>query len=178
MWYTFSKAERGDGMEDRIGAVFDGMVRFDAGDARRIQHFVKVHAFARRIGLREGLDAETLARLEVVALTHDIGIRIAEAKYGSCTGPQQEEEGPPAAAELLAKLGFEKSFIERVCFLIGHHHSYDAIDAADFQILVEADFLVNLHEGDMSAEAVRHAYDAIFRTGAGRELCRVMFNIP
>ncbi len=165
-------------MEDRIGAVFDGMVRFDAGDARRIQHFVKVHAFARRIGLREGLDADTLAILEVAALTHDIGIRIAEAKYESCTGPQQEEEGPPAAAEMLAGLGFERPFVDRVCFLIGHHHSYGAIDGPDFQILVEADFLVNLHEGNMSAEAVRHAYDTIFRTGAGRALCRIMFAIP
>lgn len=162
-------------MEDRIGAVFDEMMRFDAGDARRIQHFVKVHSFARQIGRREGLDARTLEILEVAALAHDIGIRVAEAKYGSCTGPQQETEGPPAAAEMLSRLGFERSLIDRVCYLIGHHHSYDAIDGADYQILVEADFLVNLFEGELRVEAIRSAYDGIFRTDTGRAMCRVMF---
>ena len=162
-------------MEDRIGAVFDEMVRFDAGDARRIQHFVKVHAFARRIGRREGLDAGTQEILEIAALTHDIGIRLAEEKYGSCTGPQQEREGPPAAAELLGHLGFEKALVDRVCYLISHHHTYDKIDGADYRILVEADFLVNLFEDAASEEAVRHAYDALFRTEAGRALCRAMF---
>jgi hypothetical protein len=164
-------------MEDSIGAVLDEMMRFDAGDARRIQHFIKVHAFARRIGQREGLDAGTLETLEVAALTHDIGIRIAEEKYKSSAGPLQEKEGPPVAAAMLAWLGFDEPFIGRVCHLIGHHHSYDAIDGADFQILVEADFLVNMFEGDLSSAAIRSAYDAIFRTDAGREMCRVMFGI-
>ena len=103
-------------MEDRIGAVFDEMMRFDAGDARRIQHFVKVHSFARQIGRREGLDARTLEILEVAALAHDIGIRVAEAKYGSCTGPQQETEGPPAAAEA-------SSYCDRPFEATPHPHS-------------------------------------------------------
>ena len=164
-------------MEDRIGAVFDEMVRFDAGDARRIQHFVKVHAFARRIGRCEGLDAGTQEILEIAALTHDIGIRVAEEKYGSCTGPLQEKEGPPVAAEMLARLGIEDAIADRVCALIGRHHTYDGIDGADCQILVEADFLVNLYEDAASEEAVRHAYGVIFRTEAGREICRAMFGI-
>jgi hypothetical protein len=34
----------------------------------------------------------------------------------------------------------------RICFLIGHHHTYTKIDGPDFQILVEADFPVNIDE--------------------------------
>ncbi len=164
-------------MADRIGAVFDEMLRFDAGDARRIQHLIKVHAFARRIGQREGLNAQTQEKLEIAALTHDIGIRVCEAKYGSCTGQQQEAEGPPVAADMLARLGFSRAVVERVCFLIGHHHTYAGIDGADWQILVEADFLVNLYEDGARTEAIRHAYDGIFKTDAGRDLCRNMFGI-
>ena len=37
---------------------------------------------------------------------------------------------------------------ERICYLIGHHHTYDKIDGTDYQILVDADFLVNLYEED------------------------------
>ena len=33
---------------------------------------------------------------------------------------------------------------ERVAYLIGHHHTYDKIEGMDYQILVEADFLVNI----------------------------------
>ena len=38
--------------------------------------------------------------------------------------------------------------------LIGHHYTYDHIDAPDWQILVEADFLVNLFEDGESRDAV------------------------
>lgn len=47
---------------------------------------------------------------------------------------------------MLMRLGFAENVIERVCYLIGHHHTYTGIDGRDYQILVEADFLVNLYE--------------------------------
>mgnify|MGYP000340972515 FL=1 len=37
---------------------------------------------------------------------------------------------------------------ERVAYLIGHHHTYDKIEGMDYQILVEADFLVNILRQD------------------------------
>lgn len=36
------------------------MTEFNAGDPKRIQHFLKVYEFAHVIGIREGLDPETL----------------------------------------------------------------------------------------------------------------------
>ena len=46
--------------------------------------------------------------------------------------------------------------IERVKYLIAHHHTYDAIDGIDYQILVEADFLVNILEDGLAKEAALH----------------------
>ena len=66
-------------------------------------------------------------------------------KYGKCDGKLQEQEGPIVAQKMLSQLGFENYMVERICFLIGHHHTYDNIDGLDYQALVEADFLVNLY---------------------------------
>ena len=77
-----------------------------------------------------------------------------------------------AAAELLAKLGFAPDVCERVCYLIGHHHTYTNIDGMDYQILVEADFLVNFYEDGMSKEAIQTACGRIFKTASGIRLCR------
>lgn len=79
------------------------------------------------------------------------------------------------AEEMLQRLCFEKQLIERVCYLVGHHHTYTQIDGMDYQILVEADFLVNLHEGSADKAAVESAYKTIFRTGSGKRICREMF---
>lgn len=157
--------------------LFAEMLRFYAGDPQQIQHFTKVHNFARFIGLGEELDPNTLQILEIAALVHDIGIKPALAKHGSANGKLQEQEGPPVAKEMLEKLGYSKEVIERVCFLVGHHHTYSGIDGADYQILVEADFLVNLFEGNMQPDAVLTVYQNIFRTQTGREYCKKMFGL-
>lgn len=148
---------------------------FFRGDARRIQHLTKVHAYAALIGRMEGLDAATQAILEAAAVVHDVGIKPAEAKYGSCGGKLQEELGPAEARTLLTAAGYMPGETERVAWLVGHHHTYDPIEGMDHQILVEADFLVNLHEDGSSPEAIRRTLDTIFRTDAGRLLCQTMF---
>lgn len=58
--------------------VTTAMIDYYKGDPKRIQHFLKVHAYAKLIGEQEGLDKKTLDILEVAALTHDIGIKISE----------------------------------------------------------------------------------------------------
>ena len=151
------------------------MIRLDAGDPGLIQHFCKVHAYAALIGRREGLPEQELFTLEAAAYTHDIGIRYCREKYGSGDGKLQEKEGPAIAEELLNRLGFPVDVIERVKFLIAHHHSYTDIQGMDYQILVEADFLVNLFEGNESEEAVLRTMEKIFRTETGKMICAEMF---
>lgn len=160
-----------------ISSLIDEMIAYDKGDPRRIQHFMKVHDFARTIGQLEGLDEQTLYILESAAVVHDIGIHVCEEKYGSCEGKLQEKEGPALAKELLERLGYEQKVINRICYLVGHHHTYTNIDGVDYQILVEADFLVNLYEDGVSPDAVRKAYQNIFQTENGRKICRNMFGL-
>ena len=78
---------------------------------------------------------------------------------------------------MLNSLQYEKTIIERVCFLVAHHHTYSNIDGIDYQILVEADFLVNLYEENVSKNAVDSAYNRVFKTETGRRLCRTMFGM-
>ena len=65
----------------------------------------------------------------------------------------------------------------RVQYLIAHHHTYDNIDGIDYQILVEADFLVNIMEDGLSKEAALKAYHSIFKTTCGKTICKEMFGI-
>ena len=113
----------------------------------------------------------------MAALTHDIGIKISEEKYNSSAGKYQEIEGPAIAQKMLKDLQYDKTKIERVCYLIGHHHTYDNIEGLDYQILVEADFLVNLFEGNTDTAHIRATYDNIFRTETGKKICREMFGL-
>ena len=56
-------------------------------------------------------------------------------------------------------------------------HTYDHVEGMDYQILIEADFLVNMLEDDMSERSIRKAYEQIFKTESGKKLCRVMFGL-
>ena len=123
--------------QQQLDDLFARMIEFYSGDPKRIQHFTKVHSFARLIGMQEELDDATLFILEAAAYTHDIGIRIAEEKYGRCDGRLQEQEGPIVAQKLLSEIGVENYMVERICYLIGHHHTYTNVDGMDYQILIK-----------------------------------------
>ena len=153
------------------------MTEFDAGSPKRIQHFLKVHSFARLIGLAEGLDKETQQRLELAAVVHDIGIRPAQEEYGRYDGKLQEQVGPPYARKLLEELGVPAETVDRVAFLVAHHHTITDVEGDDWQILLEADYLVNLYEKEAPADAVRNVLSSVFRTETGKRICRTMFGV-
>ena len=158
-----------------INKLHLAMIELYSNDAKRIQHFCKVYSYAKLIAETENVDKKCLFIIETAALTHDIGIHVCEEKYGNCNGKLQEKEGPAIAKKLLEKLGFDKDVSDRVQYLIAHHHTYEDMDGIDYQILVEADFLVNMYEDTLSQQAVRHAYTTIFRTETGKMICRDMF---
>ena len=164
-----------DAKEKLKETLYREMMAYDAGDPARIQHFVKVHSFAQAIGKAEKLEEEIQFILECAALVHDIGIKLAEAKYGKSDGKFQEQEGPAEAEKMMRVIGFEEAVIERVSCLVGHHHTYTNIDGMDYQILVEADFLVNIYEDNLPPEAIRKVRQTIFKTASGIELLDKMF---
>lgn len=143
---------------------------FFAGDAKRVQHFIKVHSFAKLIAEIEGLKETELNTLEAAAVVHDVGIKPAEAKFGRCDGKLQEQEGPVVARPLLIECGATDEQIERICFLISHHHTYCNINSLDYQILVEADFLVNIYEDGIPSDEISTIRERIFRTKTGKSL--------
>ena len=91
-----------------MNTVATEMIKYYAGDKKRINHFIKVHGYAKAIGEAEGLDERTMLILETAAYVHDIGIKISEEKYNSSAGKYQEIEGPPIAEEMLTKLRYNK----------------------------------------------------------------------
>ena len=160
-----------------ISQLMEQMIVFSNGNLHDITHFITVWTYAKTIGELEGLDADTQYLLEATAIVHDIACPFCREKYGRADGKLQEKEGPALAEQMLSELGFEKDVIERVSFLVGHHHTYTGIDGLDYQILVEADFLVNLFEGNTDTAHIRTTYDNIFRTETGKKICREMFGL-
>ncbi|MCH5296401.1 MAG: HD domain-containing protein [Ruminococcus sp.] len=157
------------------GKVINAMIEYFGTDVRRINHFLKVFAFAKAIGEGENLESKEQELLEVAAIVHDIGIKISEQKYNSSAGKYQELEGPAEAENLLKQLGYDMSFIDDVKYLVAHHHTYNCINTVPYQILVEADFIVNLFEDDSDSESIKSVYDKIFKTQTGKMIMQKMY---
>ena len=154
------------------------MMNYDNSEPKRIQHTTKVHAYASLIGNGEGLDEDTQFILESAALVHDIGIRASEKKYGHQNGKLQEQESPAVARDLRTRIGgYTEEQMERIGWLVAHHHTYHASEDMDYQIRIEADFLVNLYEDNESADAIRAVRKNVFRIQIGLKILDDMFNI-
>jgi hypothetical protein len=160
---------------DKLTQLIDAMAEYEKGVPHRVGHFLKVHGYAKTIGELECLPEETQHTLETAAIVHDVGIKPSLEKYGSSAGKYQEREGGAVAREMLCELGFDENVIERVVFLVEHHHTYTDVNGPDYQILLEADFLVNMHEGGMSADAIQSAYRDVFKTAAGKRFCERLY---
>ena len=90
---------------------------------KRYEHTLNVKKMAVKLAKIYGEDEE---RAALAALLHDIGIHEAERQHSSSAGPYQEQEGPAVARPLLSAAGADESEIERICWLIAHHHSCQA----------------------------------------------------
>ena len=162
-------------MNVEVTKVLQKMISYEQGCPRRVNHFLKVHSFAKIIGESEGLSPAQQYILEVAAAVHDCGIRASLEKHGFYNGKMQEQEGPDVAEAMMLELGIETSVRERVCFLVGHHHTYTQIDDIDYRILIEADFLVNIYEDETTAEAVATIKDRYFKTKTATDILEMLY---
>jgi hypothetical protein len=158
-----------------IHDILKAMIDYFGTDVRRINHAIKVYGYASTICRLGNLGKRDIEVTEIAAVLHDIGIPVSEKKYGSCIGKYQELEGPPIACGILEKLKISDEIIERVCYLIGNHHTYTKINGIDFQILIEADFLVNIFEDKMDEKMIRSIREKYFKTPAGLACLNTMF---
>lgn len=108
-------------------------------DQRRINHALKVLAYAENIMDGEGIDEKNRKVITITALLHDVGIKVAEQKYNSSAGTYQEIEGPPIVTEIMARHSEPEEIIQRVVYIVGGHHTSAKNNGLDFQIIWEAD---------------------------------------
>ena len=91
-------------------------------------------------------------------------------KYGNTNGKYQEKEGMPLAEAFLKDCGLSPEENARIVYLVGHHHTLEDIQGMDYQILIEADYIVNAEESHYSIENIRHFREQIFRTESGKTI--------
>lgn len=158
-----------------VEQIIKEMIEYFNKDVRRINHALKVHAFCQTVCSLEQMSVKEQMIVKLSGVLHDIGIKEAERKYNSSAGPYQEKEGPAIAKEIMGKYKIDTDIIERVCYIVGHHHSYSKIDGLDFQILVEADFLVNIYEDEIDVVSVDSIKTKYFKTQTGIEILEQMY---
>ena len=74
---------------------------------------------------------------------------------------------PLIIREFYKDSGLDGEMLERICYLVGHHHTFSGVDGLDYQILLEADFLVNAGEHENDRKAVSRFREKVFKTRAG-----------
>ena len=135
-----------------LAVTMEKMIAFSNGNLRDMNHLMCVWTYAKTIGELEGLDRKTQETLEIAAITHDIACPLCREKYGNTNGKRQEEESAPLVRSFLADAGLSAEQVDRVAYLVSHHHTYTDIDGIDYQILIEADYIVNASESGYSPE--------------------------
>ena len=152
-------------------AALDRMKRYFS-EPRMIDHTCKVLEAAEAILAGDEIQGEFLQAVVILSCVfHDIGIPEAKRIHGSSDGPFQEKEGAVIARELLTELGERPDVLERACYIVGKHHTFESIDGLDFQIVWEADMLVNLGEGYVKPDVPRDEFiSKNFQTQTGQSL--------
>lgn len=143
-----------------------------------IDHTLRVLHHAEEIMDGERVGQEERELISLTAILHDIGIMEALRKYNSISGSYQEQEGPAVARNILRGLGYDPAKTERVCHIIGNHHTPARIDGLDFQIQWEADLLENLQVMEIrhEREKLTHFIETNFKTLTGRAMAHRRFN--
>ena len=159
----------------KISEIMEKMIAFSKGNIHDINHFMCVWTYAKTIGELENLDQETQYILEVAAITHDIACPFCREKYGNTNGKYQEKEGMPIVKEFLADTGMSEAQIERVAYLVGHHHTLKDIEGIDYQILIEADYIVNAYESEYRKENIENFIEKVMKTDSGKRITREVF---
>ena len=73
--------------------------------------------------------------------------------------------------------GMDADMLERVVYLVSHHHTTTGVDGLDYRILLEADFLVNADESHYSREVIANYRDNVFKTASGLHLLSSLYGV-
>ncbi len=161
-----TKDEKNNRLRERIASE---MKKYFGEDTKRVNHAFKVAQYAEEMLKIEG--GHPLVVLGAAYL-HDIGIRRAEEKKGTASEEDQEKMGPDIAREILNQLNVQWTIVNEICDIIGHHHHPRERETRKFQILYEADWLVNLEENGLlkDPEKAQKIIAQNFKTVTGRKI--------
>ena len=143
-------------------------------DEKRINHAKKVMSYVQEILAEEDGDWHILMPASIL---HDVGIKVAEEKYGSSAGHLQEKEGPGVARKLMLNLVMRLEDVEEICEIIAHHHSPGIIKTSNFKILYDADLIVNIDEEmkTRDREKLSQVIGSSFLTPTGKKIARRVY---
>lgn len=159
-----------------VSEIMRKMIAHSSGNLHDINHFIKVWTYAKTIGELEGLPPETLFILEAAAIVHDIACPLCREKYGNTDGKLQERESAPLVEAFFKNSGLSEQQAARISYLVSHHHTLTDINGVDYQILIEADYIVNAGESGYPPENIRNACGRIFKTRAGTALLKSIYS--
>ncbi|MCE5219680.1 MAG: HD domain-containing protein [Clostridium sp.] len=150
---------------------------FETTIPSEIDYALKVLKNAEIIMDGENVKGRERYLISVTAILHDIGMINAKKKYGLTFGHYQEKEGPNAAKELLVGEGLSDDEIERICYIIGNHHSPNKVEGMDFQIQWEADLIEALKKLDKEniQDKLEKIINKNFKTKSRFELAKKIF---
>ena len=151
------------------------MIKTSGGNIHDIEHLVKVWSYAKTIGELEALDDETQFLLEAEAITHDVACPVCHERYGNANGKLQEQESPSLIKAFFADMDLAEAQTARISHVVGHHHTYEGVDGQDWQILLEADYIVNASENGYTKENIRNFLNRHARKKKKKRLIQEVF---
>ena len=102
---------------------------------------------------------------------------LCRQKYGSASPKYQEEEGAEMVRDFLSDCALTEGQIDRISFLVGHHHTLTGIDGPDYQILIEADYIVNACEHGYGKENIQSFMEKTMKTASGKRIAAAVLQV-
>lgn len=151
------------------------MTAFYDGNIKDIEHFIKVWTYATMIADSEPCSEAEKRIIGLASVTHDIACPLCRIKYGNTNGKHQEEESEPLLREFFSGTDVIGNELERIIYLVTHHHTYSPIVGIDHQILLEADYLVNAAEKKLPKSNIENFRQKVMKTPTGINLLDNIF---
>jgi HD superfamily phosphodiesterase len=163
-----TRGEKNNRLRERIAYE---MKKYFGQDIKRVNHALKVAQYAEEILKIEGGHPLVVFG---AAYLHELGIKEAAAKNASASVEDQEKEGKAIAEDILTKLNVQRTIVNEVCDIIGHHHQPRKTETLNFQILYEAYWLVKMEENGVSKDTkkLEEVIEKNFRTVTGKRMAR------
>lgn len=158
-----------------VSEIMVKMIEYSKGNHHDINHLMKVYTYAKTIAECEKVTPDEQKVIEIAAIIHDIACPLCREKYGNTDGKLQEKESAVLVEKFLCGTGLSKAETDRLVFLVTHHHTPQEIDGIDYQILIEADYLVNADESAFGESNIKNTMEHIFKTSTGKALLQSVY---